>query len=171
MDNKLLDMLNDQMNFEYESAYLYKGMAAYLADLELDGFTNRMDVQVAEELQHGEGMKSFLQSLGYKVVFKDIKAGPVDYDSVLAVMKAALDHEKEVSRRIHELVLEAQKEDNHRVYNFLQWYVDEQVEEEENFTKLITRLERVGSDRPSLYILDGQMGQRTAAPSQGPTQA
>ena len=159
MERKILDLINEQMNFEYESAYIYKAMAAYTDDLDLDGFTTWLDHQVDEEIIHGEGMKNFLQSVGYKPVYEAIAKPSGEFDSVLDLMKTALDHEKEVTRRITNIAKEANGVDE-RVRSFIQWYIDEQVEEEETFNKIITRLERVGDDWHSIYILDAELGQR-----------
>lgn len=159
MDKKILDLINEQMNFEFESAYIYKAMAAYTDDLDLEGFTNWMDQQVTEEINHGEGMKNFLQSVGYKPVYTAIPEPRAEYDSVFDVMKSALEHEKEVTRRITNIAKEANGVDE-RVRSFIQWYIDEQVEEEETFNKLVTRLERVGDDWHSVYIMDAELGQR-----------
>ena len=157
--SKVLDLLNDQMNFEYESAYVYKAMAAYTDSLDLDGFTHWFDGQVHEEIEHGEKMKHFLQEVGYDVRYKAIPEPKHDYESLLEVFKAALDHEKEVTKRIHEIA-EAAREEDPRVYSFIQWYIDEQVEEEDSVAKIITRLERINGNWGGIYILDGQLGAR-----------
>ncbi len=157
--SKVLDLLNDQMNFEYESAYVYKAMAAYTDSLDLDGFTHWFDGQVHEEIEHGEKMKHFLQEVGYDVRYKAIPEPKHDYESLLEVFKAALDHEKEVTRRIHEIA-EAAREEDPRVYSFIQWYIDEQVEEEDSVAKIITRLERINGNWGGIYILNGQLGRR-----------
>ena len=157
--SKVLDLLNDQMNFEYESAYVYKAMAAYTDSLDLDGFTHWFDGQVHEEIEHGEKMKHFLQEVGYDVRYKAIPEPKHDYESLLEVFKAALDHEKEVTKRIHEIA-EAAREEDPRVYSFIQWYIDEQVEEEDSVSKIITRLERINGNWGGIYILNGQLGRR-----------
>ena len=157
--SKVLDLLNDQMNFEYESAYVYKAMAAYTDRLELDGFTHWFDGQVREEIGHGEKMKNFLQEVGYDVRYKAIAEPQYDYESLVDVFKAALEHEKEVTRRIHEIAEVAKSEDP-RVYSFIQWYINEQVEEEDTVAKIITRLERINGNWGGIYILDGQLGAR-----------
>lgn len=157
--SKVLDLLNDQMNFEYESAYVYKAMAAYTDRLELDGFTHWFDSQVREEIGHGEKMKNFLQEVGYDVRYKAIAEPKFDYESLVDVFKAALEHEKEVTRRIHEIAEVAKSEDP-RVYSFIQWYINEQVEEEDTVAKIITRLERINGNWGGIYILDGQLGAR-----------
>lgn len=163
--SNLLDMLNDQMNFEYESAYIYKAMAAYTEDLDLDGFTLWLETQTDEEVMHGEGMRKFLQTVGYKPHYKALSEPKSDYKDVLDVMQTALNHEKEVTRRITEISNKAREEDA-RVFSFIQWYIDEQVEEEQNFSKIIKRLERVDGDWHSIYMLDEELGQR--GPAQQP---
>ncbi|WP_243342445.1 ferritin [Anaerococcus sp. AGMB09787] len=161
MDNRILDLINEQMNFEYESAYIYKAMAAYTDDLDLDGFTNWLDNQSIEEIYHGEGMKDFLQSVGYKPVYTTMEAPKAEYENVLDLVKTAFAHEQEVTRRIHNIAKEANGVDE-RIRSFIQWYIDEQVEEEENFSKLITRLERIGDNWGAMYVLDHELGLRPA---------
>lgn len=160
--SNILDLLNEQMNFEFESAYIYKAMSAYTDDEELDGFTAWLDLQVDEEIVHGEGMRKFLQSVGYKPHYTGMAEPKADYESVLDVMKTALEHEKEVTRRITHIAKEARESDA-RVFSFIQWYIDEQVEEEENFSKIIRRLERIGDNWHSIYMLDQELGQRQPA--------
>ena len=157
--SKVLDLLNEQMNFEYESAYVYKAMAAYTDSLDLDGFTHWFDGQVREEIEHGEKMKHFLQEVGYDVRYKAIAEPKHDYDSLVEVFTAALDHEKEVTKRIHEIA-ELAKEEDARVYSFIQWYIDEQVEEEDSVGKIVTRLERINGNWGGIYILDHELGYR-----------
>lgn len=157
--SKVLDLVNEQMNFEYESAYVYKAMAAYTDSLDLDGFTNWLDGQVAEEIEHGEKMKAFLQEVGYDVRYKAIPEPNHEFSSLLEVFRAALDHEKEVTRRIHEIA-EASKNEDPRVFSFIQWYIDEQVEEEDSVGKIITQLERAKDNWGALYIINGQLAQR-----------
>ena len=159
MDKKILDLINEQMNFEFESAYIYKAMAAYTDDLDLEGFTNWMEQQVTEEINHGEGMKNFLQSVGYKPVYKAIPEPRAEYDSVLDVMKSALEHEKEVTRRIHEIA-EIAKDEDLRVFSFIKGFIDEQVEEEDSVGKIVTRLERINGNWGGIYILDHELGFR-----------
>ena len=157
--SKVLELLNDQMNFEYESAYIYKAMAAYTDRLELDGFTHWFDGQVHEEIEHGEAIKHFLQEVGYDVRYKAIAEPQYDYESLVDVFKAALAHEKEVTRRITEIA-ELAKDEDLRVFSFLKGFIDEQVEEEDTVGKIVTRLERVDGNWGGIYILDGQLARR-----------
>ena len=157
--SKVLDLLNEQMNFEYESAYIYKAMAAYTDRLELDGFTHWFDEQVKEEIEHGEAMKHFLQEVGYDLRYKAIAEPQYDYESLVDVFKAALAHEKEVTRRITEIA-ELAKDEDLRVFSFLKGFIDEQVEEEDSVGKILTRLERINGNWGVIYILDGQLARR-----------
>lgn len=162
MNKKVLDMINEQMNFEIESAYIYEAMEVFAEDLDLEGFTSWLKIQVDEELAHAEGMKLFLQSLGYKPVFKEIPAPKAEYKDILDVMEQALEHEKLVSSKIKEIAKVAREENEERVFSFIQLYIDEQVEEEESFTKVVTRLERIIHDWPSIYVMDAEMAQRSS---------
>lgn len=157
--SKVLDLLNEQKNFEYESAYVYKAMAAYTDRLELDGITNWFDEQVKEEIGHGEAMKHFLQEVGYDVRYKAIPEPQYDYESLVDVFKAALAHEQEVTRRIHEIA-EVAKDEDLRVFSFIKGFIDEQVEEENSVGKIVTRLERINGNWGGIYILDHELGYR-----------
>lgn len=158
-------MINEQMNFELESAYIYKAMEVYVDSLDLDGFTQWLNVQVDEEIQHAEGMKDFLQSVGYKPVYRAIPEPKSEYEDLLDVMKSALKHEKLVSSKIREIANIAREEGDERVISFIKWYIDEQVEEEETFSKIVTRLERIIHDWPSIYVMDAEVGTRTSTAS------
>lgn len=163
MSKRVLEMINEQMNFEIESAYIYKAMEIFADSLDLEGFTSWLKIQADEELAHAEGMKLFLQSLDYKPVLKSIPAPNAEYTDILDVMKKALEHEKLVSSKIKEIARVAREENEERVISFIQLYIDEQVEEEENFSKVVTRLERIIHDWPSIYVMDAEMSQRSAA--------
>ena len=156
MSEKLLEMINDQMNFELQSAYEYKAMQIYADDEEFEGFAHWFGHQVREEIEHAEKMTKFLQEVGYKAM----EAPNEEFEDLLDVTKKALDHEKEVTRRIHEIAKAAREEGDERVISFIQLFVDEQVEEEDTFGKLVTRLERINGNYGGLYILDGQLAHR-----------
>lgn len=160
MNEKLLDMINEQMNFELQSAYIYKAMQIYASDQEFEGFAIWLREQVKEEVEHATKMENFLLDVGYKPVYKSLEKPNDEYKDLLDVAKTALNHEKEVTRRIHEIAHKAREEKDEIVISFIKWYVDEQVEEEDNFSKLVTRLERINGNYGGLYILDGQLAKR-----------
>ena len=160
MSEKLLEMINDQMNFELQSAYEYKAMQIYADDEEFEGFAHWFGHQVREEIEHAEKMTKFLQEVGYKPVYKAMEAPNEEFEDLLDVTKKALDHEKEVTRRIHEIAKAAREEGDERVISFIQWYVDEQVEEEDTFRNIIERLERIDESWSGLYIFDAELAKR-----------
>lgn len=157
---KIKELLNEQMNFEYESAYIYKAMAAYAQKEDYNGFYHFLEKQTAEEVEHGDKMKDFLNDLGFEVTFTGMEAAPTAYASLMDLVKKALEHEKEVTRRIHHIYNEAVEQKDLRTQVFLHWFIDEQVEEEATFEGLVTRLERIGDSSAGLYILDGELARR-----------
>ncbi len=158
--NKLYDGLNEQMNFELESAYIYATMSAYLDGQNMKGMTHFIDKQVKEEMEHAEKIKHFLQETGYGIKYRALNPGEGKFASIDEVFQKALAHEKVVTSKIHDLVAQAREEGEQRVLNLLAWFVDEQIEEEDNFMVLVERLERINGQWSGLYILDGEMGQR-----------
>lgn len=158
--SKLYDNLNEQMNFELESAYIYAAMSAYLDTLNMRGMTHFMDKQVHEEMEHAAKIKKFLQETGYGIKYRSLNPGDGRYDSIEDVFKKALAHEKVVTENINKLVVQAREEGDQRVLNLLAWFVDEQIEEEDTFGVLVERLERIAGQWGGLYILDNELGAR-----------
>ena len=158
--SKLYDNLNEQMNFELESAYIYATMSAYLDAMNMKGMTHFIDEQAKEEVSHAERIKKFLQEKGHGIKYRPLNPGDGKFDSIEAVFKTALAHEKVVTARIHDLVKEAREEGEQRVLNLLAWFVDEQIEEEDTFGVLIERLERINGKWNGLYILDRELSAR-----------
>lgn len=158
--SKLYDNLNEQMNFELESAYIYATMSAYLDSLNLKGMTHFIDCQVAEEVEHAGKFKAFLQETGYGIKYRPLNPGTGEFASINDVYEKALAHEKVVTSRIHALVDEAKKENDQRVLNLLTWFVDEQIEEEDTFSVLVERLERINGNWSGIYILDHELAKR-----------
>lgn len=160
MSEKVLEKLNEQMNFEYLSAWSYKAMEIFAADYDLKGFEHWFAKQAQEEVEHAEKMKAFLLEVDYKPTLTDIKAPKSDFSTIEEAVNEAYEHEKEVTRRINEIAKLAYDEDERRVFSFIQWYIDEQVEEEDNFRYLLTRLERAKDNWGALYILDSELLRR-----------
>ena len=107
--SKLYDNLNEQMNIELESAYIYATMSAYLDSMNMKGMTHFIDEQVKEEIEHAERIKNFLQETGYGIKYRSLNPGDGNFDSIEDVFKKALAHEKVVTSRIHALVDEARE--------------------------------------------------------------
>ncbi len=153
--------LNDQINAELYSAYLYKSMEMYLRSVDLPGMANWMNVQVQEELAHAEGMMQFINLRDGKVTLTAIEAPKTEWKSAAEVFSDAYEHEVKVTGRIHKLVDLAIKEKDHMFNNFLQWYVAEQVEEEDNSITLTRKLKRAGDDVSLLMQVDAECAART----------
>lgn len=158
--SKLYDDLNEQMNFELESAYIYATMSAYLDEQNMKGMAHFIDCQVREEMEHAAKIKAFLQETGYGIKYRALNPGDGKFDSILAVFEKALAHEKVVTKNIHSLAEAALEQKELRVYNLLTWFVDEQIEEEETFSTLVERLNRINGHWAGLYQLDNEMSRR-----------
>ena len=160
ISEKMNKAINEQINKELYSAYLYVGMAAYAASLSLNGVANWFKVQAGEEIQHATKFMKYITEQGGKIVLKAIDAPPQKFTSVAGLFDITLAHEKVVTASINSLVALAKKEDDAATGIFLQWYVTEQVEEEANPTEILQKLEIGGKTGSSLLILDGILAQR-----------
>ena len=160
MESKLLKGLNEQYNFEVSSGYIYYAMANYVKDKGMDGFAHFFDKQAEEEFAHAEKLRHFLFEIDVRPELEAIEKPETEFGTFTETFKTAYEHEKEVTRRINNLYELSVKEKDHRVTSLLQWYVDEQVEEEDNFRGIIERLERINESWAGLYIYDAELGRR-----------
>ncbi|QQY79353.1 ferritin [Keratinibaculum paraultunense] len=158
---KLLKELNDQFNFELESGYIYMAMASYCAEQNLDGFANFFIVQAQEEYVHAMKFFDFINDLDGRVTMKGIKEPLNEYESLVHVFETALNHEKLVTSRINKLVDLAKEENDYTTISFLQWFVDEQLEEENSMKDILIKLDRMGDNFQGIYMLDKKLGERT----------
>jgi len=166
--DKVLKALNDQVNAELYSAYLYLAMNAYFKSLGMDGFANWMSQQAHEETLHALKIYDFIHQRGGRVVLTQVDAPPVQWDSPLAVFEATLQHEQKVSALINDLVDLAQAERDHATSIFLEWFVSEQVEEEESVGAVLDQLRLLGDAKSGLFMVDRELAQRQA-PGTGAT--
>lgn len=160
MESKLLKGLNEQYNFEVASGYIYYSMANYVKDKGMDGFAHFFNKQAEEEFAHAEKLRQFLFEIDVRPELEGIEKPEVEFGTFTETFKTAYEHEQEVTRRINKLVDLSVEENDHRVTSLLQWYVDEQVEEEDNFRGIIERLERINESWAGLYIYDAELGKR-----------
>lgn len=161
---KLLNELNKQVNYELYSAYLYMKMEAFFAEKSLNGFANFFKVQTTEERDHARMFFDFILRKGGKIALDTITKPEADFADILDVFKQALEHEKFVTSRIYELSDIAREEKEHATLSFLQWFVDEQVEEEETFQEIVDKLEFIGDNVHAILMLDAELAQRTYTP-------
>ena len=166
MNNKIAELLNDQINKELYSAYLYLDMANYYDELDLDGYANYYMIQAQEERDHALLFMKYMQINGLKVTLKAIDQPDKTFDSVLAPLEIAAEHERYVTDLINNIYHEAQLDKDYRAMKFLDWFVDEQMEEEDNADKMISRYKQFGSDPKGLNLLDQEYAARIySAPS------
>ena len=161
---KLVEGLNEQIKYEWFSAYLYMAIAGHFEDDDLPGFANWMRIQAKEELAHGQIMFDFVCETGGRTDLQPIDGPKNDYTSALNAFEYSLDHEKFVTDRIGKLMALAKTENDHAAEIFLQWFVTEQVEEEANFGLLVKKLQRIGDDGNGLLRLDEELATRTFVP-------
>lgn len=161
LSGKMTEALNRQINREIYSAYFYLGMAAYAHSVKLEGVANWFTVQVTEELSHAEKMFDYVSSQGNRVMLDEIETPPQDFTSAVDLFRRTLEHEKKVTGLIHNLVEVAGQEGDGRTGEFLQWYVKEQVEEEENAGGVLKKMEDAGEDEKAILPLDEELTART----------
>ena len=167
LSKKMEEALNGQINAELYSAYLYLSMQAYFESGNLPGFANWMHIQTQEEWSHAMKLYDFVNSRGGKVTLKSIDEPPRDWASAAGVFEATYAHEQKVSGLIDDLVDLAISEKDHATNIFLQWFVSEQVEEEENASDILGKLKLVEGSSEGVYMLDKEMGQRVFVPPAG----
>jgi len=157
---KMLEAINKQINRELYSEYLYLSMAAYLESEGLSGFGNFMRVQVQEERFHAMKMYDFILERGGKVVLEQIDQPKVEFESALEIFELSLGHEKFISKSINELMDVAIAENDHATKSFLNWFIDEQVEEEASMDNIVSQLKLIGGQGHGLLMMDRELGQR-----------
>ncbi len=162
MTPKMEEALNKQLNAELYSAYMYLSMTAWFESRNLSGFAAWMRAQVVEEVEHGMKFYSFINERGGRVLLTAIEGPPTDWNSPLEVFEAAFKHEQLVTSLINDLMELALEERDHASQIFLQWFVTEQVEEEANFGSILERLRMIGDQTGPLFMMDRELGQRTA---------
>ncbi len=160
ISKKLEKAINEQINRELFSEYLYISMQAWFAHENLDGMSNWMDVQGKEERFHAMKFYNYLLERGGKVELLAIKKPDTSFGNPLKAFKMALEHERYISKSINELMDIAIAENDHATKSFLQWYVDEQVEEEASAEKIVQKLQMVGDNPQGLFMIDAELGQR-----------
>ena len=166
MDKKVHDLLNQQINKEFYSAYLYLEFSNYFEDRGLDGFANWYMIQAQEERDHAMLFYRYLQNENEKVTLEAIDKPTVTINEDMDVLKAGLKHEKYVTSLINDIYAAAHEVKDYRTMQFLDWFVKEQGEEETNANDLISKMELFGSDPKSLYMLNPELAARVyTAPS------
>lgn len=166
MDRKVAELLNEQINKEFYSAYLYLDMANYYNAKGLDGFSNWFEIQAKEEQDHAMLFYQYLHNNSEAVTLETIAKPDKVYQTLTDPLAAAFEHEQYVTASIHAIYGAAQAAADFRALQFLDWFVKEQGEEEKNTADLITKMELFGSDAKGLYMLNSELKARVyTAPS------
>ena len=161
---KMQEALNDQINAEIYSAYLYLSMSAAASHAGLPGTANWLNIQTREEMSHAEKFYAYIESVGARVVLDAIERPPTDFGSPEAIYAEVLKHEQKVTALINDLVNLAREEKDHATEIFLQWFVTEQVEEEENVSNILAQIKLAGATGGGLFMIDRELGQRVFTP-------
>ncbi len=164
LTEKMEKAINGQINAELYSAYLYLAMAAWFQEQDLPGFAGWMRIQVQEEQFHAMKMFDHVLERGGRTDLGAIDAPPGDWKSPLDVFKATLEHEQKVTGLINDLVYLARDERDNATEIFLQWFVKEQVEEEDTASGILGQLKLVEGSPQALFLMDRELGQRVFTP-------
>jgi ferritin len=167
LGKKLEDAINEQINKELYSSYLYLSMSAYCEAESLPGFADWMRAQAQEEVGHAMHFFDYVNARGGRVVLKAIEMPPPIWKSPLEMFEQVLEHERKVTGMINRLYELALIEKDYATQMELQWFVTEQVEEEESAGQVVDQLKRVGEQPMGLLMLDTQLGEREAAEAAG----
>jgi ferritin len=164
LSKKMENSLNEQMNKEIYSAYLYLSMSAHSTNIGLPGFANWFMVQYKEEMEHAMKIYDYINDQGGKVKLQKIDEPPSTFKDAMDMFKKTLKHEKFVTKSINDLVDVSIKEKDHATQIFLQWFVTEQIEEEGNDNDIISKLELAGKEGNGLFMIDKELSTRVYVP-------
>ena len=165
LKEKIANLINDQINKELYSGYLYLEFANYCEDLGLDGFANWYEIQAKEERDHAIIFRRYLLDNGFRVTMWAIAEPKVNFKEAMDVFNAGLKHEQYVTSLINNIYAVAFEEKDYKTMQFLDWFIKEQVEEEKNAEDLIKNMELFGNDAKSLYLLNQELGGRVYTPT------
>lgn len=167
LNEKMEKALNEQINAEMWSSYLYLSMSAYFEDKGLSGFANWMRVQTEEENMHAMKFFDYINERSGRVILKPIGEVQTEWKSTLDAFEDTLKHEQHVTSLINNLMDIAIEEKDHATQSFLKWFIDEQVEEEANVNEILDQLRLVEGTGNGIFMLDREMKSRTLTPDAG----
>ena len=165
LSETIQDALNEHINREFHSSYLYLAMSAYYESVNLPGFAHWMRVQSQEEYGHAMNLFDFVNDRQGRVMLQPVSQPTLEFQSPLQVMQQTLEHERQISQLIHRLYQVAFKEEDYPTQVHLQWFITEQVEEEKVASDIVEQLKMIGSKGDALLLLDRELGARSAAPA------
>ena len=164
ISDNLVKELNEQIMHEFFSANYYLAMAAYCAANDFNGFAHFFIVQAEEERFHAMKLFSYINDRGGRALISGFEEPKNDFNSLEEVFSSALAHEKFVTKRIYKLVDLASEEKEHATISFLNWFVDEQIEEEASMSEVLSKIKILGEKGQGIYMLDKELSQRVFTP-------
>lgn len=164
LSKTLEEALNEQLNKEYYSAYLYLSMASYFETANLLGMASWMRMQYEEEVMHAIKIFDMIIDMEGRVTLTQVEGPPTEFDSAINVFERTLEHERNVTKMINGIYALAQKENDYAVQSALQWFIDEQVEEEKSVLEIVNQLKMIGDETTPLLMLDNKLGNRQETP-------
>ena len=160
ISNTINEILNEQINKEFYSGYLYLSMSAHLKELGLNGFASWTKIQAKEEVEHGLKIFDYLINCNSFVTLKQIRTPEFEFQGILSIFNHIYEHEQCITRAVMTIAQKAEEENDRTTLNFMDWFISEQIEEEEAVKNIINRLELFGEDKVALYLIDKELGER-----------
>ena len=160
ISQKINEIINEQINKEFYSGYLYLSMSAHLKELGLFGFASWTKIQAKEEVEHGLKLFDYLLERNSFVTLKQIQTPPFEFDGIVSIFNEIYEHEKCITRAVMEIAKAAEEECDRTTLAFIDWFREEQIEEEQQVKNIIKRLELFGDNQASLFLLDKELGER-----------
>ena len=160
ISNTINEILNEQINKEFYSGYLYLSMSAHLKELGLNGFASWTRLQAKEEVEHGLKIFDYLIDCNSFVTLKQIRTPEFEFNGISSIFNHIYEHEKCITRSIMEIAKKAEEENDRTTLNFIDWFIEEQIEEEEAVKNIIKRLDMFGDDKVALYLMDQELAKR-----------
>lgn len=161
----IINLVNQQITKEQYAAQLYLSMSAWFYAQDLEGIGNYFRVQSKEELMHADKMFDYVNDIGGKVILNEIPKPPNEFSNAQEIFEKALDHERLVTKSIFNIVKAANDESDFATTSFLQWFINEQVEEEASASLLVTKIKMVKDNPSALYLFDQELAQRVFVPT------
>ena len=160
ISDSINEILNEQINKEFFSGYLYLSMSAHLKELGLNGFASWTRIQAKEEVEHGLKIFDYLINCNSFVTLKQIRTPEFEFNGILSIFNKIYEHEQCITNAVMTIAEKAEEENDRATLNFIDWFISEQIEEEENVKNIIKRLELFGDDKVALYLMDRELAER-----------
>lgn len=165
VSEKIIDLVNQQITKEQYAAQLYLSMSAWFYAQDLDGIGNYFRVQSKEELMHADKMFDYVNDIGGQIILNEVPKPPHEFNNALEIFEKALEHERLVTKSIFNIVKAANEESDFATTSFLQWFINEQVEEESSASTLVSKIKMVKDNPSALYLFDQELAQRVFVPA------